>query len=62
MKVIGDENHVGGLLAHIGTVLAHCNANVSTLQGDAIVDAVTRHADNVAATLQRLQPHIDYNY
>lgn len=54
MEVVVDDDHVGRLLADVGAVLAHGDADVGALQGDAVVDTVAGHADNVAGALQGL--------
>lgn len=54
MEIIVNQYHIGRLLAHICSILAHCNANVCLLEGHTIVDSVSGHAHNVARTLQGL--------
>ena len=53
-EVIVRQNHFGGLLGHLGTRHAHRNADVGRFQRGRIVDAVTRHGDDVAVSLQRV--------
>lgn len=55
MKVVVHDDHVGRLLADVGAVLAHSDADVGALQGDAVVDTVAGHADNIAGALQGLR-------
>jgi len=46
-------NHVSRFFANVRSGDAHRNANVGLPDGDGIIDAVTSHPDDVAATLQR---------
>ena len=51
-EVVVEEDHVGGLLADVGAGHAHADADVGPLDGDAVVDAVAGHADDVPVGLQ----------
>lgn len=53
MKIIVDQNHVGSFFAYVSSILSHRNSNVSSFQGDTIVDAITRHCNYVASMLKR---------
>lgn len=52
MKIVIDQNHVSGFLAHIGAVLAHGDSDVSSFQSDTVVDTIASHADDVARMLK----------
>jgi len=52
MKIVIDQNHVSGFLAHIGAVLAHGDSDVSSFQSDTVVDTIAGHPNDVACMLE----------
>lgn len=51
-KVVVEEDQGGCLLRDVRRGLVHRNAEVGLLQGRTVVDAVSRHADNVSFALE----------
>jgi len=54
LEVVVFQDHIGHLTRHIGTRIAHGNADVSGFEGRPVVDAIARHGHDLASTLQRL--------
>lgn len=54
MEIVVNEDHVGCLLTDVSAILAHCDANVGTLESNAVVDAVTSHSNDIPSVLERL--------
>lgn len=55
LEVVVHQDHVGRLLADVGSRLAHGHADVGRLQRHRVVDAVARHGHHGAQVLERLQ-------
>lgn len=53
MEIVVDKNHIRCFFAHVSSILAHGDTDVSTFQSNTIVDTIARHAHNVARVLQR---------
>jgi hypothetical protein len=53
-EVVVGEDHVGGLLGHLGSAPPHRDANVGLPQGWGVVDPVSGHRDYMPTALQRL--------
>ena len=53
-EVVVGEDHVGGLLGHVGAGDAHRHADVGGLERGRVVDAVAGHRDDRAVALERL--------
>ncbi|MNX66381.1 hypothetical protein D3C86_974710 [compost metagenome] len=52
-EVVVGQHHVGGFLGDLRALDAHGHADVGLLERGGVVDAVPRHADDFAQTLQR---------
>lgn len=50
-EVVVCEDHVRGLLGHVGTKFAHADADVCLLQRGSVVHAIASHGHNVTAAL-----------
>lgn len=55
LEVVIHQDHVCSFLAHVGTRLAHCNADVGSFEGHGVIDAVAGHGHHSTDVLQRLQ-------
>ena len=53
-EVVVGEHHVGNVLGDVGTGDAHAHADVGTLDGRGVVDAVARHGHDLVARLPSL--------
>ena len=51
-EIIVGQHQRRRLLAHLGTGDAHGNADVGSLEGRRVIDAVTRHRHHMTACLQ----------
>ena len=53
-EVVVGKHHVGDVLGNVGTGDAHADADVGTLDGRGVVDAVARHGHDLVARLPSL--------
>lgn len=54
VKVVVDQNHVSGFLAHIRSIFTHCYSDIGSFQCHTIVDPITSHTHNVSSPLKSL--------
>ena len=50
-EVVVNEDHIGGLLRHVGAGFAHRDSDVGAAQSDGVVNSVARHTDDVSCVL-----------